>query len=1035
MKKGLFILFALFTCFLFSVKAQDYKWVKGGGTTASMSGTVGSPNEASRFMCTDPNGNIYILNLVGSGAVYADTFYRSSTYCGSGGHSILVSSYNCSGQMRWSKVIGSYDNSEAYGIVADSFGHIYIGAFLYHGHGDQTVHIGDDTSYSSNPYVSLGLIQFDTTRSFKWLRLIGQNTLAGLGTGSATGNGGTLLLDKQQNIHFVKLITSGVILPTSDTTHYGTYDLSYTSTGSLIRAKRLALDSTLVVQNATIDTNTNKLYAAGEYNISFGYAHNAFIAAFDTARNLIWNDTMYSSVGNGYFSGIATDNIGHFYLLGLGQGTSAYDGDSITGIRTSFIIKTDTSGNALWLKGFTSTTAVGDLMALTLMPNNKIAASGTMAGTITCDHDTITTYSGEGWNTFFTVLDSSGCVHTLEQIHGNAFYDYGKSITSDRVGNLFIGGAVGDTTWAGGVGYRSHGGNTDFYVMKYGMDCSCTSMPVAMFTIVRSGLGGSTVNFTYTGTSSGLDSMRWDFGDGSTSTTTSPTHTYTAAGTYHATVRIYSFCGGDMHCMDIFVPCVATPVSNFTFSGTTATRNFTFTGAGTAIDSIVWDFGDGGHGIGAATSHTYTATGSYTVCATVYNPCGSNSICHTITVPCVSLPVPSFTSSGITATRNFTYTGTTTALDSVVWHYGDGGRGTGTTPSHTYAAIGTYTVCVLAYTPCGVDSSCSTVTITCITRPTAGFTNSGITTVNFSYTGTSTGLDSVVWHYGDGGMGTGSTSSHTYASIGSFTACVLAYNHCGVDSTCHTVTIVCTAPPTASFSNTSITTGSYTDTFTYTGSTTGLDSVAWYFGDGGHSTGLTAYHTYALPDTYTVCVYAYNPCGWDSACYTVIVPCDTPVASFTHTGMIPVNFTYTGSTNHIDSVVWIFSSAGGHSSGMTAAYSYPTTGTYLPCVIAYGLCANDTFCLPVTATGLGVSSMSLHSIVIYPNPTADELFITEVLEQMNYRLLNIAGVSLQQGTLAKGSNTIIVANYAQGVYLLEVTDANGLKGRTKVVKQ
>jgi PKD repeat protein len=672
-------------------------------------------------------------------------------------------------------------------------------------------------------------------------------------------------------------------------------------------------------------------------------------------------------------------------------------------------------------------------MPIALLPGGKIASAGTMAGMVVGDHDTITSYAGEGQNSFFTILDTAGYVTHLEQIHGNAFYDYAISIASDRVGNLLIGGAVGDTTWAGGVGYRSHGGNTDFFVMKYGVQCGCTSMPVANFTVATSGVGGSTATFTYTGTTAGIDSMRWYFGDGTTSTTTSPSHTYSARGVFHAKVIVYTSCGNDIRATHITVPCVAAPTTAYSFSGTTATRSFTFTGTTIAVDSIVWNFGDGGRTTGSTASHSYTAIGSYTACVTVYTPCGSNSACHTVSVPCLGLPTPSFTSTGITATRNFTYTGSTTALDSVVWHYGDGGRSTGSTGAHTYASVGTYTVCVLAYTPCGVDSSCNTVTITCTTRPTAAFTNTGVTAVNFNYTGTTTGLDSVVWHYGDGGSGTGTTSSHTYATIGTFTACVLAYNHCGLDSTCHTVTVPCIAPLTASFTNTTPILGSYTDTFTYTGTTTALDSVAWYFGDGGHGTGATAAHTYAVPDTYTVCVYAYNPCGWDSACYTVIIPCDTPNAAFTYTHTNPVNFIYTGTTAHIDSVVWHFGDFT-NGTGMTPTHGYPSTGTYLVCVYAYGVCAVDSFCDTVTVTGTGLAKPNLPAIRVYPNPVKNELVISDVFEPMDYRLMNIAGLTLVSGKLEPGNNNLPVKEYAPGIYLLEVTAGDGQRSRVKVVK-
>ncbi|TAL85304.1 MAG: PKD domain-containing protein [Rhodanobacter sp.] len=64
-----------------------------------------------------------------------------------------------------------------------------------------------------------------------------------------------------------------------------------------------------------------------------------------------------------------------------------------------------------------------------------------------------------------------------------------------------------------------------------------TGSPVANFTDTISGL---TVNFTNTSTDSGgtISSYAWTFGDGSTSTATNPSHTYTAAGTYSVSLKV-----------------------------------------------------------------------------------------------------------------------------------------------------------------------------------------------------------------------------------------------------------------------------------------------------------------------------------------------------------------------------------------------------------------------------------------------------------------------------------------------------------------
>ena len=77
--------------------------------------------------------------------------------------------------------------------------------------------------------------------------------------------------------------------------------------------------------------------------------------------------------------------------------------------------------------------------------------------------------------------------------------------------------------------------------------------------------------------------------------------------------------------------------------------------------------------------------------------------------------------------------------------------------------------------------------------PSASFSFTGSPDVNFSYTGVSAGLDSVIWNFGDGTAGSGTNPVHTYSAIGTYTTCVTAYNSCGSNTACNMVAITPTA--------------------------------------------------------------------------------------------------------------------------------------------------------------------------------------------------------------------------------------------------
>jgi serine protease len=162
--------------------------------------------------------------------------------------------------------------------------------------------------------------------------------------------------------------------------------------------------------------------------------------------------------------------------------------------------------------------------------------------------------------------------------------------------------------------------------------------PTANFTFTTSGL---TASFTDTSTDSGgtITSHSWNFGDGATSTATSPSHTYASAGTYSVTETVTDSASGKSSSKTASVTVASsggTPVANFTVTTNGLTANFTDTStdSGGTIGSHSWTFGDGGTSTAASPSHTYAAGGTYTVTETVTDSVNgaSNSKSSAVTV-------------------------------------------------------------------------------------------------------------------------------------------------------------------------------------------------------------------------------------------------------------------------------------------------------------------------------------------------------------------------------------------------------------------
>ncbi|MBA3679904.1 MAG: PKD domain-containing protein [Bacteroidetes bacterium] len=139
---------------------------------------------------------------------------------------------------------------------------------------------------------------------------------------------------------------------------------------------------------------------------------------------------------------------------------------------------------------------------------------------------------------------------------------------------------------------------------------------------------GGNVNFANasTGTSTNTNYF-WDFGDGFTSVSQSPSHTYASSGAYN----VYMSASGSS-CIDSVIqsinvtgiPCIAN--SNFTMAPTTTTLVWNATPVSPwNVVAATWNWGDNSTTNTLYTSHTYSASGNYSICLSVTVSCGANS--------------------------------------------------------------------------------------------------------------------------------------------------------------------------------------------------------------------------------------------------------------------------------------------------------------------------------------------------------------------------------------------------------------------------
>jgi PKD repeat protein len=214
----------------------------------------------------------------------------------------------------------------------------------------------------------------------------------------------------------------------------------------------------------------------------------------------------------------------------------------------------------------------------------------------------------------------------------------------------------GDTTW-GGASSDYFAGSVDD-VAVYSSELSAAQvadhfakgkgaanvLPTAAFSSMSTNLIATFNGGGSTDTDGTIVSYAWTFGDGTTGTGVTPTHTYATANTYTVGLTVTDNLGGTntvSHPVTVTAPNVL-PTAAFSSMSTNLTA--TFNGGGSTdtdgtIVSYTWTFGDGTTGTGVAPTHTYATANTYTVGLTVTdNSGGTNTVSHPITVSTAVTP-------------------------------------------------------------------------------------------------------------------------------------------------------------------------------------------------------------------------------------------------------------------------------------------------------------------------------------------------------------------------------------------------------------
>ena len=429
---------------------------------------------------------------------------------------------------------------------------------------------------------------------------------------------------------------------------------------------------------------------------------------------------------------------------------------------------------------------------------------------------------------------------------------------------------------------------------------------------------GGCAPFTFTPTANavaidGVSSYFWEYGDGYTATTTTPSgpgHAYLVPGSYTIKLTITTN-GGCTESVELIngIRVGTLPTANFSVTPTDACASdaINFTDLSTAtpgVDEWLWDFGDGNTSTQQNPSHTYADSGYFSVTVTAYNnKCPATSAAQVVhikppiagfsyTVACPNGKQVNFVNQSKVNPAVY-------GPETYAWDFGDGNTSSSANPgSHTYASIGTYTVKLTVST-----ATCShtfSQQIELVSEK-ADFSVSDPTICKnelLTVTAINSDAANIVqyeWFLGGPSFSTGGRIAYgSFPNAGSYTIALRITDLNGCQDTKTVTGAVTVSGPAANFTpaqpgactNTSVT---FNDLST---SAAGIKSWAFDFGDGNSQT-FTAppfTHTYAdtgsyivkltvtdnnnCADTYTAAdtVFITRPVPGFTSAYTTICP-------------------------------------------------------------------------------------------------------------------------------------------------------------------
>jgi len=653
--------------------------------------------------------------------------------------------------------------------------------------------------------------------------------------------------------------------------------------------------------------------------------------------------------------------------------TASFTADHTSGCAGLYVNFTNSSSGATSYKWYFGN---GNTSVLT-SPSTTYLAAGTYTvklvatGTSSADSTTISITIYDTPVVRFTA-DTLKCVGSI--VH----FSDSSSLNAPGSGSYSWNFGTGDTSQHKYPTYTYTTANKYLITLSVTNSAGCTTSlrkysyvnivgpPTADFYSADTLMCGPSANIVFNNSSTGtpaIASYSWSFGDTHTSTTTSPTHNYTALGKYTVRLIATNTAGCSDTATDSAYISLISITPSLSLSDTSTCIGNSITVQDKTAGSVFsdWHFGNGDSATGNPLSYTYNKSGTYTITLITSNgPCtdSTKKLMYVRTGP--SINFSDTPSRPCPAPIGIHFNNTTTSGGTYKWEFGDDSTSTATNPTHSYLSNGFYDVTLIASNSYGcIDSLTKTayvkiyeMDLEIIGNKDPGSTGiCGSDTVFFTaaLTYPTTGgpapypyvITSYSWDLGDHSYSSSATPYHIYSSVGNYkiVLTVTTINGC---SKSDTFTVHVGSPPHADFYATPR--EACADTrIEFVDSIGGATSYIWDFGEKGTyaNSGYGSSDSFAFvklkyPGPHKITLVASNNGCIDSISKISYVTIDSPSALFSTNWSCDTNLRINFTNFSIGATSYAWDFGDGTTSTISSFYFnhiYPSAGHY-PVVLA-----------------------------------------------------------------------------------------------------